>query len=130
MLEEITAKLPTRLELSTIIQSRLEEIFETLTDNLKLAKIPLEIISNIVIIGGVANTVGIDKLAKQIYQKNTRIGYPIKPSNISADLGNITNITVLGMIACMQNDFIKYQGINNENNDNWLKKFLNKFIKE
>ncbi len=130
MLEEIMAKLPTRIELSTIVQARLEEIFETLNNNLKLAKIPLEIISNIVIIGGSSNILGIDKLAKQIYQKNTRIGYSLKPNNIPSDFLNITNINVLGMLIYLQNEFIKYQGVNVENNDNWLKKILSKFIKE
>ncbi len=130
MLQEITNKLPTRLELSAIIQARLEEIFEKLLNNLQSAKISLEIISNIVIIGGVSQTLGIDKLAKQIYQKNTRIGYPIKPHNIPADFYNIINTTTLGMLTIMQNEFIKYQGITPENNDNWLKKILNKFIKE
>jgi len=130
MLQEITNKLPTRLELSAIIQARLEEIFETLSNNLKLAKISFEMISNIVLIGGVSQTVGIDKLAKQIYQKNTRIGYPIKPNNIPAEFNNITNTNALGMIAFMQNEFIKNQGLTPENNENWLKKILNKFIKE
>ena len=87
-------------------------------------------ISNIVLIGGVSQTLGIDKLAKQIYQKNTRIGYPIKPNNIPAEFNNITNTTALGMITFMQNEFIKNQGLTPENNENWLKKILNKFIKE
>lgn len=130
MLQEITNKLPTRLELSAIIQARLEEIFETLSNHLKSAKISFEMISNIVLIGGVSQTLGIDKLAKQIYQKNTRIGYPIKPNNIPAEFNNITNTTALGMITFMQNDFIKNQGLTPENNENWLKKILNKFIKE
>jgi cell division protein FtsA len=130
MLQEITNKLPTRVELSAIIQARLEEIFETLLNNLQSAKISLEIISNIVIIGGVSQTLGIDKLAKQIYQKNTRIGYSIKPNNIPADFHNIVNTTALGMLTAMQNEFIKYQGITPENNESWLKKILNKFIKE
>jgi cell division ATPase FtsA len=99
-------------------------------NHLKSAKISLEIISNIVLIGGVSQTLGIDKLAKQIYQKNTRIGYPIKPNNIPADFNNVINTTILGMLTAMQNEFIKYQGITPENNENWLKKILNKFIKD
>jgi cell division protein FtsA len=130
ILEEATNRMPNRLELSKIIQYRLEEILEVVIANLQQIKITLDAIPSIVITGGVANTVGIDKLIKDFCGKNTRIGYPPKFENHDLNLNNLNNNCILGMMLHLQNNFNKNQNLQHDANEGWLKKFLNKFIKE
>lgn len=124
----------TRLELRDIIQSRLEELFESLKNNLKESGIPIYMLSNIILTGGVTSTVGIDKLASNIFDKNVRIGYPNKPQNnkikgLASEILNPTHSCSLGMLSFLQDLHMKEklkEGFESKNN--WFTKLLDRFV--
>ncbi|MFM7620032.1 MAG: cell division protein FtsA [Alphaproteobacteria bacterium] len=119
----------TRIELRDIIQSRLEELFESVKLTLDKSKIPYNLVPNIVITGGVASILGIDKLASEIFSKNTKIGYPTKFNNAPSEIINPTNSCALGMLVYLRKQYLKDK--NKENSDskgNWFKRFLDKVV--
>jgi cell division protein FtsA len=119
----------TRIELRDIIQSRLEELFESVKLTLDKSKIPYNLVPNIVITGGVASILGIDKLASEIFSKNTKIGYPTKFNNAPSEIINPTNSCALGMLVYLRKQYLKEK--NKESGDskgNWFKRFLDKVV--
>lgn len=119
----------TRLELRDIIQSRLEEMFESVKEILESTGIPLYMLSNIVLTGGVTSTVGIDKLASEIFEKNVRIGYPNKLESIAPEILNPTHSCSLGMLVFLRDLHMKEkikEGFESKNN--WFARFLDKLV--
>jgi cell division protein FtsA len=92
--DNIVARI-SREHLKNIIESRLSEIFEAVKLNLEKNKIPLAMIPNIVLTGGVASTIAIDKLASEIFAKNVRIGYPTKFNLAPSELINTSSTCAL-----------------------------------
>lgn len=117
----------TRIELRDIIKSRLEEIFESIKTSLKDSKISLHTLNNVVLTGGVASIVGIDKLAAEIFDKNVRIGYPNKIEGIKPELANPSHACVLGMLVFLKNLY-KRERIKDgfETKNNWFKRLIEK----
>ena len=119
----------TRIELRDIIQSRLEELFESVKLILEKSKIPYNLVPNIVITGGVASILGIDKLASEIFVKNAKIGYPTKFNSAPSEIINPTNSCALGMLVYLRNQYLKEKSKeHSENKGNWFKRFLDKVV--
>lgn len=97
----------TRVELRDIIQSRLEEIFESVKTVLEQSNMPLYMLSNIVLTGGVASIIGIDKLASEIFGKNVRIGYPNRLESVASEVLNPTHSCSLGMLEFLRKLHLK-----------------------
>lgn len=117
----------TRLELCEIIKSRLEEIFESVRTALEKSGMPFQILSNIVLTGGVSSIVGIDKLASEVFGKNVRIGYPNKLSGINSEISNPSHSCALGMLVFLRNLYQKEKIKDGfESKNNWFKKLIDK----
>lgn len=117
----------TRSELRDIIQSRLEELFESVKAALEQTGIPLYMMNNIVLTGGVASIVGIDKLAAEIFEKNVRIGYPSKFDLAPSEILNPTHSCSLGMLVFLQNLYLKEKIKDGfETKDSWFKRLIEK----
>jgi cell division protein FtsA len=97
----------TRAELRDIIQSRLEEIFESVKAVLDKSGIPIYKLGNIVLTGGVTSIIGIDKLASEIFEKNVRIGYPNRLDGVASEILNPTHSCSLGMLVFLYNLHLK-----------------------
>jgi len=117
----------TRLELSEIIKSRLEELFESVKTTLEKSGIPLYMLGNIVLTGGVTSTVGIDKLAAEVFGKNVRIGYPNKLESVASEILNPTHSCSLGMLVFLRNLYLKEKIKDGfESKNSWFKRFIEK----
>lgn len=117
----------TRSELAEIIQTRLEEIFESIKINLEKSKIPLQMIPNIVITGGTASTIGADKLASEVFGKNVKIGYPSKFNLAPPEIVTSSNSCALGMLIFLHDQILRNQireGFETKNS--WLRRFFEK----
>lgn len=97
----------TRVQLRDIIQSRLEEIFESAKKILLKSGIPTYVIGNIILTGGVTSIVGVDKLATEIFDKNVRIGYPNKVSSIPSEILGPVNCCSIGMLVFLKKMYAK-----------------------
>ena len=117
----------TRSQLRDIINSRLEEIFESVKTSLENSGINFHLLSNIVITGGVSSIVGIDKVASEILEKNVRIGYPHKVNGIRPELLSPAHSCVVGMLIFLKNLYLK-ENIKDgfEVKSGWFKKFIEK----
>jgi cell division protein FtsA len=117
----------TRLELSEIIKSRIEEMFESVKTILEKSGIPIYMFSNIVLTGGVTSTVGIDKLAAEIFGKNVRIGYPNKLEITVSEILNPTHSCSLGMLIFLRNLYLKEKIKDGfESKNSWFKRLIEK----
>lgn len=119
----------TRAQMRDIIQCRLEEIFESVRDILKDSGIPVQMLSNIIISGGVTSIVGIDKLASDIFEKNVRIGYPnkIDSSSIPSEILSPTHSCSLGMLIFLKNLYLKEKLKDGfETKNNWFRRLIEK----
>jgi cell division protein FtsA len=118
-----------RLEMREIIESRLEEIFESVKIHLQKSGIPIFMIGNIAITGGVASIVGVDKLASKIFGKNVRIGYPNKLGLTDLEILNTTHSCSLGMLSFLQNLHLKEKIKDGfESKNNWFRRLLEKLV--
>ncbi len=61
---------------SRVIYLRVVEIFDLLKKELEEKKVYDRIHSGVVLTGGTANLIGIDNLAKEVFDKSIKIGYP------------------------------------------------------
>jgi cell division protein FtsA len=114
-----------RLDFCEILKSRIEEIFESIKSSIEKTNFPLHLLSNIVISGGVASTIGIDRIASSIFNKNVRIGYPSKIKNISYQLQNPSHSCSIGMIIFMQKKLITEKNKSSfQVKESWLKKLI------
>ena len=126
--DNIVARI-SREHLKNIIESRLSEIFEAVKLNLEKNKIPLAIIPNIVLTGGVASTIAFDKLASEIFAKNVRIGYPTKFNLAPSELINTSSTCALGMLINLRNEMLNERyNKNSETKNSWFKKLLDKIV--
>lgn len=117
----------TRAEFRDIMKSRIEEIFESVKITLEKAGVPLYLISNIVLTGGVTSTVGIDKLAAEILGKAVRIGYPNKLEVNASELLNPAHSCSLGMIIFLKSMYLKEKIKNGfESRSSWFRKLIEK----
>ena len=117
----------TRAELRDIIQSRLEEMFESVKSTLEGSGIPLYMISNVVLTGGVTSIVGIDKLASDIFEKNVRIGYPNKLESVASEILNPTHSCALGMLVFLRNLHLKEKIKDGfESKNSWFRRLIEK----
>ena len=118
-----------REDLKNIIESRLAEIFENIKIALEKQNIPLQMMSSIVLTGGVASTIGIDKLASEIFAKNVRVGYPTKFNLAPSELLNTSSTCALGMLVHLREQLLSNKFKDGyEVRNNLFKKFLDKFV--
>lgn len=117
----------TRAELRDIMQSRLEEMFESVKTILQKSGIPLYMLGNIVLTGGVTSIVGIDKLAAEVFEKNVRIGYPSKFDLAPSEILNPTHSCSLGMLYFLRNLYLKEKIKDGfESKNSWFKRLIDK----
>jgi cell division protein FtsA len=117
----------TRSELRDIIQSRLEEIFDSVKTILEKSGISVYKLGNIVLTGGVTSIVGIDKLASEIFEKNVRIGYPNKLDSVASELLNPTHSCSLGMLVFLHNLHLKEKIKDGfESKNSWFARLIEK----
>jgi cell division protein FtsA len=117
----------TRQEMCEIIRLRLEELFESVKSNLEQRGLPIHMLNSIVLTGGVTVTVGIDKLASEIFDKNVRIGYPSKFDLAPSEMLNQNHSCSLGMLVFLQNLYLKEKIKNGfETKDSWFRRFVEK----
>jgi cell division protein FtsA len=117
----------TRSELRDIIKSRLEEILETVKNSLQKAGVPVYMLSNIALTGGVTSIVGIDKLASEIFEKNVRIGYPTKLESVASEILNPTHSCSLGMLVFLKNLYLKEKIKDGfESRNSWFRRIIEK----
>jgi cell division protein FtsA len=116
-----------KLDLCEIIKARLEEIFDSVKKVLEKSGIPLHLLSNIVLTGGVSSTVGIDKLATEILNKNVKIGYPNKFEGASSEILNPVHCCSLGMVVFLYNMYLKEKIKDGfESKNNWFGRLIEK----
>ncbi len=117
----------TRAEFRDIMKSRIEEIFESVKSTLEKDGVPLYLISNIVLTGGVTLTVGIDKLAAEIFGKAVRIGYPNKFDASASGLLNPGHSCSLGMLIFLKSMYLKEKIKSGfESRSSWFRKLIEK----
>jgi cell division protein FtsA len=117
----------TRAELRDIIQSRLEEMFESVKTILEKSGISVYKLGNIVLTGGVTSIVGIDKLASEIFEKNVRIGYPNKLESVASEVLNPTHSCSLGMLVFLRNLHLKEKIKDGfESKNSWFARLIEK----
>ncbi len=114
----------TRAEFRDIMKYRIEEIFESVKNNLEKAGVPLYILSNVVVTGGVTSTIGIDKLASEVFAKSVRVGYP-NQLNAPSEFLNTANACSLGMLIFLKNMYLKEKIKSGfESKSNWFRKLI------
>ncbi len=119
----------TRVELRDIIQSRLEEMFESVRTILEKSGMPLYMISNIILTGGVTSIVGIDKLASEVFVKNVRIGYPNKLNSMPSEILNPTHSCSIGMLVFLKNLYMKEKIKDSfESKSSWFARLIEKLV--
>lgn len=119
----------TKSEMRDIIKSRLEEIIETTRENLEKAGLSSFLANNIVLTGGTTNIIGIDKLVEDIFDKNTRIGYPNKLNNIPNELVQAGYASSLGMISFLKNLYLKEKIKDGfETRNHWFRNLIEKLV--
>ncbi len=117
----------TRAELRDIIQSRLEEMFESVKTILEKSGISVYKLGNIVLTGGVTSIVGIDKLASEVFEKNVRIGYPNKLESVASEVLNPTHSCSLGMLVFLRNLHMKEKIKDGfESKNSWFARLIEK----
>ncbi|MBL6665097.1 MAG: cell division protein FtsA [Rickettsiales bacterium] len=117
----------TRIQLRDIIQSRLEEIFESAKKILIKSGIPTYIIGNIILTGGVTAIVGLDKLATEIFDKNVRIGYPNKVDTIPSEILGPLNSCSIGMLVFLKKMYAKEKSkVGFESKPSFMTKLIDK----
>ncbi|MFT6346895.1 MAG: cell division protein FtsA [Myxococcota bacterium] len=97
----------TKKDLRDIIQSRLEEILESVKKNMEDSGYGVIKINNIILTGGSANIVGIEKIANKIFDKPSRIGYPSRFGDIPEIFNDPSFCSVFGMLTFLQNIYTK-----------------------
>lgn len=119
----------TKAELRDIIISRLEELVESVKNNLEKSGVPFFMVGNIVLTGGVSSIIGIDKLVAEIFGKNVRIGYPNKFEKVPQILLNPANSCALGMLSFLLNLHLRERIKDGfESKNSWFAKFLEKLV--
>ncbi|MFT6331803.1 MAG: cell division protein FtsA [Lentimonas sp.] len=93
--------------LRDIIKSRVEEILESVKKKLEKNGYGAAVISNVVLSGGSANIIGIDKLANKIFSKPVRIGYPAGINNIPEVFNDPSFCSAFGMLIFLKNVYSK-----------------------
>jgi cell division protein FtsA len=97
----------TKKELKEIIQSRLEEILESVKERMDKAGYGIAAVNNIVLTGGSANITGIDKIAAKIFNKPVRIGFPSRISNLPEVFDDSSFCSVSGMLIFLKNIYLR-----------------------
>jgi cell division protein FtsA len=97
----------TKKDLKDIIQSRLEEILESVKNKMEQNGYGSYMINNLVLTGGVANTIGIDKVANKIFKKPVRIGFPHRVENVPEIFDDPSFCSAFGMLNFLKNIYLK-----------------------
>ncbi|MDB2550742.1 cell division protein FtsA, partial [Rickettsiales bacterium] len=114
----------TKIDLRNIIAARLEEIITMVKNNLEKSGYSSYMINNIIVSGGVANMIGIEKLIENIFKKSVSIGYPIGIKNLPKDLNNPSFSVVVGMVIFLKQVMKKQIKTDFEVKNNFIKKII------
>ena len=106
----------TRGQLKDIIRFRIEEIIESIKENLIKNKINPFLFNNVVLTGGCGAIVGIDKLCAKILKKNVRIAIPNNIEDLPQELKDSTFASACGMLIFLKDHHV--QSNNTYNFDN------------
>ncbi len=98
--------------LTSIIQPRLEEIFEMIRDRLTQSNMHIIASKRIVLTGGSSQLPGIKELASQILGKKVRLGKPIKLEGLPDSTINPSFSTCVGLLIFAMKDMYQQQETN------------------
>lgn len=88
-----------RHELGSIVESRIEELFQLVQQNVRESGYEDLLSSGVVITGGTAALPGIVELANQVFAKPVRIAMPIYQGSLADMMRNPRFATAMGLIA-------------------------------
>lgn len=114
----------TKLELKNIMSARIEEIFNIIKDKLQKSGYQTHFINNIIISGGTANMIGIEKTAEKIFGKPATIGYPVGFKDLPKELHNPRFAVALGMITFLKQIIHKENRGDFEVKNNFIRKII------
>lgn len=119
----------TKKELRDIIQSRLEEILESVKDKMEKNGHGSLTVNNIVLTGGTSNIIGIDKVASKIFKKPVRIGFPNRINNLPEMFDDPSFCNVFGMLIFLKNIYLKEKIKDGfETKDTFFRRFIDKLM--
>lgn len=119
----------TRSELRDIMKARIEEIFENIKDSLDKKGVNISLINNVVLTGGGASTIGIDKVAGTIFGKNIRLASFNKIENFPAELYEYSNSCSAGMLLFLKDMYLREKITDGfEVRTTWLKNIIEKLV--
>ena len=119
----------TKNDLKKIVESRLEEIFETIKNKMENAGYGTFAINSLVLTGGVANTIGIENVVNRIFKKPIRIARPNRIANLPESFYDPSFCSVFGMLNFLKNIYLK-ENIRDgfETRNGFLKKIIDKLM--
>ncbi len=85
-------------ELDEIIEARLQEIFSLISLEIKKSGFAGKLPAGIVVCGGAANTVGVEKLAKKVLKMPVRIGEPRGASGLIEEVSGPAFAASIGLL--------------------------------
>lgn len=127
--EAVDASTISKSHMRDIINSRIEEILESVKEKMQSAGYGSTTVNNIILTGGTANISGIDKVANKIFKKPSRIGYPSRIKNIPEIFEDPSFCSVFGMLSFLQSIFSKEQIKDGfETKNSFLAKIIDKLM--
>ncbi len=93
----------TKKELRDIISCRIEELIEMVKKDLDKNSYGSHLFNNIIISGGVCSVIGIEKIVNRVFDKQSRVGYPQKVSDLPSELNDPSFSSSIGMLVFLQN---------------------------
>lgn len=97
--EDVSSHRVPRSLLTGIIRPRLEEILELVRDRLSDSGLDKTIGKRMVLTGGASQLTGIKELAARIFEKNVRLGRPLKLAGLADVVGGPAFSTCAGLLA-------------------------------
>ncbi len=113
-------------ELKEIISCRIEEIIELVKKDLDRNGYGPHLFNNIITSGGVCSIIGIEKIVNEVFDKQSKVGYPQKAQNLPSELNDPSFASAIGMLVFLQNIYKKEKNGEGFNSKNGLiKRFIN-----
>ena len=97
----------TKKELKEIISCRIEEIIEMVKKDLNKNGYGSHLFNNIIIAGGVCSIIGIEKIINQVFDKQSKVGYPQKVKDLEQELNDPSFSSAIGMLLFLQSIYKK-----------------------
>jgi cell division protein FtsA len=116
----------TKQELKEIISCRIEEIVELVKKDLDKHGYGPHLMNNIVISGGVCSVIGVEKIVNQVFDRQSKVGYPQKVQDLPSELNDPSFASPVGMLIFLQSIYKREknsEGFNSK--DGLIKRLIN-----